>query len=121
MIHNKKTVVNKPWGSEIIYEFDAPYVVKEIHIRAGQETSLQYHKEKVETIYIKSGDGWLTLNHRGKLNTDDLVTVPVKAGDVIHIRPKTLHRLKANNYLCTIEVQTPHLDDVVRVEDKYKR
>jgi mannose-6-phosphate isomerase len=47
--------------------------------------------------------------------------VPAKAGDVFHITPGTVHRVVATSELVILEVSTPHLDDVVRLEDRYGR
>jgi hypothetical protein len=37
------------------------------------------------------------------------------------MRPGTVHRVKALEDTTILEVSTPHLDDVVRLEDSYGR
>jgi quercetin dioxygenase-like cupin family protein len=42
-------------------------------------------------------------------------------GSVFHITPGTWHRLEAKTDCRFFEVSTNHLDDVVRVKDRYGR
>jgi quercetin dioxygenase-like cupin family protein len=42
-------------------------------------------------------------------------------GDSIHVPPKTVHRMTAIEDCDILEASTPHLDDVVRLEDRYGR
>ena len=90
-----------PWGWEQIIEHTKKYVVKHIHVRKGNRLSKQYHEKKLETwFFIKEGK-------LIKLKT---------------IKPKEVHRLEAKDYdVDIIEVSTPELTDVVRVEDDYGR
>ena len=49
--------IKKPWGYEIIWAnsaSDTGYVGKLLHISSGHRLSLQFHKEKEETIFVKS-------------------------------------------------------------------
>ena len=48
-------------------------------------------------------------------------TLTLGEGDVFHIRPKTVHRMNAVTDCEVLEVSTPELDDVVRLEDRYGR
>ena len=43
------------------------------------------------------------------------------AGDAFRYRPGTVHRVTAIEDTTIVEVSTPHLDDVVRLEDRYGR
>src|SRR5204862_1397752 len=45
----------------------------------------------------------------------------VKAGASFRFRPGTVHRVTALEDTTILEVSTPHLDDVVRLEDRYGR
>jgi mannose-6-phosphate isomerase len=105
--------VEKPWGWEEIWAKTDKYVGKLLHIRVGQQLSLQYHKVKEETIFIKRGT--LTLLHEGKV-------YELHPGDCFHIKPGEVHRMCAEMTLVeVIEVSTPELDDVVRLKDSYGR
>jgi quercetin dioxygenase-like cupin family protein len=45
----------------------------------------------------------------------------VGAGHAFHYAPGTVHRITALEDTDILEVSTPHLDDVVRLEDAYGR
>ena len=45
----------------------------------------------------------------------------MRAGDVFHVAPGTIHRMIAVTDVDVVEVSTPELDDVVRLEDVYGR
>jgi mannose-6-phosphate isomerase len=94
-------IVNKPWGHEVIFALTKDYVGKVLVIKAGHQLSLQFHKVKEETIYIQSGEmKFLLENDKGVIEE-----MLLKPGMSAHIAPQ----------------KTPHLDDVVRLEDKYGR
>ena len=42
-------------------------------------------------------------------------------GEAFHYCPGTVHRVSALEDTTILEVSTPHLDDVVRLEDAYGR
>ena len=109
--------VDKPWGEELWVAHNDAYVLKLIRLNKGTRTSLQYHVQKRETIYIDSG------RVRAELDGADgrLETSILGAGDVIENPPYRKHRLEALEDTRLIEVSTPQLDDVVRVEDDYRR
>ena len=45
----------------------------------------------------------------------------MKKLDTFHCKPKTVHRMVAVTDVDVVEVSTPELDDVVRLEDSYGR
>jgi mannose-6-phosphate isomerase len=49
------SIVDKPWGHELIWARTDRYVGKILHIRAGEALSLQYHRVKDETIMLLRG------------------------------------------------------------------
>jgi mannose-6-phosphate isomerase len=110
--------VEKPWGWELIWADTELYLGKILFVGAGHSLSLQFHNEKDESWYVQSGRGRLELGEVGQgiLNTE--VIVP---GDAFHFVPGTVHRVTALEDLTILEVSTPHLDDVVRLEDAYGR
>ena len=106
--------VEKPWGYEIIWAETANYVGKILHINAGHRLSKQYHNIKEETLYVLGG----TLCNYGE-NEEIQRFHP---GEVFHVAPGQIHRFGAlENDVEVVEVSTPHLDDVVRLEDDYTR
>ena len=109
--------IEKPWGGELWFAHNDLYASKLIWIKQGTRSSLQYHKLKHETIYIQSGKAKATLEDEN----GQLVERILGPGDIIENLPMRKHRLEALEDVTLIEVSTPQLDDVVRVEDDYKR
>jgi len=109
--------VDKPWGHEEIWAHTDRYVGKVLFILAGHSLSLQYHNEKEETIRMLRGQMDFEMEEPGQSRR----TVSLDEGDVVHIRPKTIHRMTAVTDCEVLEVSTPELDDVVRLEDRYGR
>jgi len=108
-------IVEKPWGFELIWAETDNYVGKLLHIDRKQRLSLQYHNKKEETVFVTQGV---------LLNYTDTESPPqhIPEGQSLHVKPNQVHRFGAGDkYVELIEVSTPHLDDVVRLEDDYKR
>jgi mannose-6-phosphate isomerase-like protein (cupin superfamily) len=106
-------IINKPWGHERIIENNDLYVVKEIFVRAGRRLSLQYHKKKIETLFLVAGDGYFS---NGKNFHRPILFKP------IFVASKATHRIGAGKHdALWVEVSTTELDDVVRLEDDYGR
>jgi mannose-6-phosphate isomerase len=111
------TRVNKPWGYELIWARTGDYVGKIIHINKGHKLSLQYHQIKEETVYVISGKMTLVFeNEQGVLEE-----ILLSAGEAHHIPVGRKHRFVGTEDCDLAEVSTPHLDDVVRLEDGYGR
>ena len=110
--------VEKPWGWELIWAETGVYVGKILFVRAGESLSLQFHREKDESWYVESGRARLELGDVGQEALDEEV---ITAGACFRYRPGTVHRLTALEDTTILEVSTPHLDDVVRLEDRYGR
>jgi mannose-6-phosphate isomerase-like protein (cupin superfamily) len=110
--------VEKPWGWELIWAEAEAYVGKILFVRAGQSLSLQFHNVKDESWYVQEGQAKLELGDSGQavLNTE-----VIGPGMCFRFRPGTVHRVTALEDTTIIEVSTPHLDDVVRLEDRYGR
>lgn len=111
--------VDKPWGHEIWWARTERYVGKTLHVKAGESLSLQYHNVKDETILIQSGRLLFETRPAGDLGK--LRRIEMNPGDVFHITPGTVHRMTGLTDCDIIEVSTPELEDVVRLEDRYGR
>jgi mannose-6-phosphate isomerase len=109
--------VEKPWGWELVWAEAEDYVGKLLFVRAGQALSLQYHEVKDEAWLVQKGRASLELGRVG----GELEAVEISEGDAFRYRPGTVHRVTAIEDLLIVEVSTPHLDDVVRLEDRYGR
>lgn len=109
--------MRKPWGHELIWAETSGYVGKILHVKRGEALSLQYHREKDETIHLLAG----TMRFwAGPLGSEP-GEVTLAAGESFRIPPGTVHRMEAVEDCQILEVSTPHLDDVVRLEDRYGR
>ena len=112
------TRVPKPWGYEIIWAKTDQYVGKILHVKAGEQLSVQYHNKKDETVYLLSGE----MVYRVKLpGSDQLQDMKLKQGESFRVAPLTVHYIQAVTDCDILEASTPHLDDVVRLEDRYGR
>ena len=110
-------IVEKPWGREIWVAVTDQYALKIIEFKKGSRSSLQYHKQKHEHIYVDSGIAQMEWqNDQGQMET-----LILKAGDVVENKPGRKHRTTAIEDVRFIEVSTPQMDDVVRVEADYTR
>jgi mannose-6-phosphate isomerase-like protein (cupin superfamily) len=109
--------VDKPWGYEIIYAHTDRYIGKILHINAGEALSLQYHERKDETLYLHTGEVILLVEENGAMSERRL-----GAGESYRIKPFTRHRMIGGPEGCDLlEVSSPEIDDVVRLEDRYGR
>ena len=109
--------VDKPWGHELIWAHTDRYVGKILHIKKGESLSLQYHRKKDETIMVLAGR--LLFEHYAE--GEPPTKTELGARHPFHIVPGTRHRMTAIEDCDLLEVSTPELDDVVRLEDRYGR
>ena len=116
-VHLQARVVDKPWGHEEVFAQTPNYVGKILFIRQGEALSLQYHEVKEETLRVLDGELELVVGP----DADSLETHLLERGAVFHVSPGTLHRMIAVSDCSLLEVSTNHLDDVIRLEDRYGR
>ena len=117
MITRQSRFVRKPWGQEEIFAETDSYAGKILMINSGEALSLQYHERKVETLRVLSGE----LRVIAGPSEDALEAHDLVEGNVFHIPPRLLHRMIAMTDCHLLEVSTPDLDDVVRLDDRYGR
>ena len=103
---------DKPWGYEKVLIFTEKNLTKELYLKEGFKTSLHYHNDKDETMYILSGSGYIEFEDRKEYFSKD---------DSIRIQPGVVHSIVANENTILHEVSTPYLDDTVCVKDFYDR
>jgi mannose-6-phosphate isomerase len=109
--------VPKPWGEELIWALTDRYCGKIITIETGRRLSLQYHERKDEAIFVTRGRLLLLLEDDGGRD----VMSELGPGDSAHIPVGRRHRYEAIERVELVEVSTPELDDVVRIEDDFGR
>lgn len=112
-------IVRKHWGEErwLVPE-GSPFGFKVITVLAGKRTSLQYHRRKEEANLVLCGEGRLYYAESAGAPLAESGLVP---GQIVHVRPGVVHRIEAVTDLVIIEVSTPELDDVIRLEDDMNR
>ena len=115
---NEPRKVEKPWGHELIWAEADAYVGKVLFVKAGEALSLQFHREKDESWLVQSGRAKVELGSAGDAMLEEEVVGP---GAAFHFPPGTVHRVMALEDTTILEVSTPQLDDVVRLEDRYGR
>ncbi len=109
--------IEKPWGFEIIFACSENYLGKILFIKKGEGLSLQYHRYKDETIFVKKGVLELEIQeHPGVIKI-----LTMHPGSSFRILPKQIHRMKAIEDCEIFEVSTPHMQDVIRIHDYYGR
>ena len=109
--------VEKPWGHELVWAETERYAGKILVIETGRRLSLQYHEHKLESIRVLSGRLKLYLeDESGELRTEEL-----GPGESRTVPVGRRHRFEALERVELIEVSSPELDDVVRVEDDFGR
>ena len=109
---------DKPWGYELVWALTESYCAKLLFVRAGEQLSLQFHNVKDETIYVHSGRIELEIGAPGDAVRESEVVGP---GATYRITPGAVHRWRALEDSVVFEASTPHVDDVVRLEDRYGR
>jgi mannose-6-phosphate isomerase-like protein (cupin superfamily) len=109
--------VEKPWGYELIWAETDLYVGKILHVNAGEALSVQMHEVKDETLHLLAGEIRLEVG----ASPEELVDVRLGAGESFRVTPRTVHRIVAVTDADVLEASTPHLDDVVRFQDRYGR
>jgi mannose-1-phosphate guanylyltransferase/mannose-6-phosphate isomerase len=109
--------VHRPWGNYQSLDNGARYQVKRIVVKKGGRLSLQYHHHRAEHWIVVRGTARVTIG-------DEVKTL--HENQSIYIPMGTQHRLENPGMidLELIEVQTGSYlgeDDIVRIEDDYRR
>jgi mannose-6-phosphate isomerase len=109
--------VPKPWGHELWFAHTDRYAGKLLHVKAGHRLSVQYHERKDETSYLLAGRLLLSQGtEAGQLSERE-----IGPGTAWRNTPRLVHTIEALDDAVIVEVSTPELDDVVRIEDRYGR
>jgi len=119
-MRRNKSIIEKPWGHEEIWAQTARYAGKILFIKKGHRLSRQYHRVKEETIMVQ--EGVLTCEEGPRSDGESVIEHTLLPGDIFHVRPGTIHRFCADETdVRLIEVSTAEIQDVVRLEDDYRR
>ena len=116
-LHHVHRTAYRPWGSYTVIEDTPQYKVKRISVKPGGRLSLQKHYHRSEHWNVVSGTALVTLGEKEFL---------VRKNESTYIPIGEVHRLENPGKvpLVMIEVQVGEYtgeDDIVRIEDDYKR
>ena len=109
--------VAKPWGHEEIWAWTDRYVGKLLVLETGKRLSFQYHERKDE--WIHGLDGRLLVTRENAAGT--VAERELGPGASTRVPVGRKHRFEAVERCVLLEVSTPELDDVVRLEDDFGR
>ena len=113
-------IIEKPWGHEEIWASTSRYAGKILFIKQGHRLSRQYHNVKEETIMVL--DGTLICEEGPREVGGKIIRHVMKQGDIFHVTPGTIHRFCAEeDDVKIVEVSSSEIQDVVRLEDDYRR
>jgi quercetin dioxygenase-like cupin family protein len=110
-------IVKKPWGEEIWFANSDKYAGKLLKIAKGHRFSLQYHSKKEETQYLIKGKAIVTFG----TEKEHLNKTVLNVGDKFHVPAGMIHRVEAIEDCEVVEVSTPDLNDIIKIEDDYGR
>jgi len=114
---NIHVTAHRPWGTYTILDESVGYKVKRIVVKPGKRLSLQKHHHRSEHWVVVSGTA---------LVTNGTKEYSVKANESTYIPMGEIHRLEnvGKIPLVMIEAQVGEYvgeDDIVRIEDDFKR
>ena len=119
----KSTSMEKPWGHEVTWS--GIFHGKEIHLRAGHRTSLKFHPQKSEVLYIQHGAISAEIadeRHFVDPSLDPARILKLQKGDVLNVQPGCAYRLTAIDDSIVFEISSGYGGDFpVRLEDDYGR
>ncbi|PAF49055.1 mannose-1-phosphate guanylyltransferase/mannose-6-phosphate isomerase [Helicobacter sp. 13S00401-1] len=111
------STVHRPWGSYSVLLEDSRFKLKSIIVKPGERLSLQKHSHRNEHWIVVSGSALVQIEH------EEMFLAPNQS---TYIPMGKVHRLSNMGKidLVIIEVQVGEYlgeDDIVRIEDDYKR
>lgn len=110
------TKSEKQWGFETLFAVTSRIALKQVTIKPREALSRQFHSVKDELYLVIEGRGQLELGREAEIVHE------LSLGDVVHIPPKTIHRLvAADEGIVIIEASTPEVTDIIRLDDRYDR
>ncbi len=115
--HEVHKTAYRPWGSYTVLEEKPGFKVKRITVYPKKRLSLQLHYHRSEHWTVVKGTAKVTLGDK---------TILMRPGDHVYIPVGEVHRLENPGMfpLEVIEVQVGEYlgeDDIVRIEDDFKR
>ncbi len=116
-LHHIHLTVHRPWGTYTILEEGLGYKIKKIVVKPKKRLSLQKHFHRSEHWIVVEGEALVTVGEEKFI---------LKQNESTYIPKEKLHRLEnsSKKEVVLIEVQVGSYlgeDDILRVEDDFKR
>ena len=116
-LHNVHLTAHRPWGTYTVLEDKEKYKIKTIVVKPGKKLSLQKHFHRNEHWIVVSGTATVRVGNKIKL---------IRPNESTYIKMGEIHRLENEGKIpvVLIEAQVGEYtgeDDIVRLEDDYKR
>jgi mannose-6-phosphate isomerase-like protein (cupin superfamily) len=105
-------VVEKGWGSEVIFATTDKYCGKLLNFNTGAKFSMHFHHEKDESWYVLTGKFIVKVIDTSNASQHDILLEP---GNTWHNKPLLPHQVICLEEGTIIEVSTPD-----SVEDNYR-
>jgi mannose-6-phosphate isomerase len=105
-------VVEKGWGSEVIFATTDKYCGKLLNFNTGAKFSMHFHYEKDESWYVLTGKFIVKVIDTSNASQHDILLEP---GNTWHNKPLLPHQVICLEEGTIIEVSTPD-----SVEDNYR-
>ena len=119
-----RTVVKKPWGSEISWAGFQGIHGKTLLIESGKRTSFKFHRLKSEVLFLLSGQAEVLFGD--ELSMSDPIAHPMtvkvmNSGDSLLVQSGCPYRITAISDCEFVEIGNSAQDPPVRIEDDYGR
>jgi len=116
-LHHIHLTAHRPWGTYTVLEDEEQYKVKRIVVKPGKRLSLQKHFHRSEHWIVVSGTATVTVGDETRL---------IRPNESTYIKMGEVHRLENEGKIdiVLIEAQVGEYtgeDDIVRIEDDFKR
>ena len=116
-LHNIHLTGHRPWGTYTVLEDSPGYKIKRIEVKPGKRLSLQKHFHRNEHWIVVSGTATVTVGDK---------MFNVRPNESTYIKMGEIHRLENQGKIpvVLIEAQVGEYtgeDDIVRIEDDFKR
>ena len=116
-LHNVHLTAHRPWGTYTVLEDTPGYKIKTIVVKPGKRLSLQKHFHRNEHWIVVSGTATVTVDKKVFL---------LRPNESTYIKMGEIHRLENEGKIpvVLIEAQVGEYtgeDDIVRLEDDFKR
>jgi len=119
------TLIQKPWGSELVWKAQSSVSGKILSIRESERTSLKYNTLKDECLFVL--DGLIEVMYGNEQTIQDPVQNPyqhavLNPGESLSVQSGCPYRITAIEDSQVIEISEARFNSrTVRIEDDYGR